>query len=116
MAATVEIEVRLGDRVSVGKVVGRNAPDRIAYLVGEATGRALTELLPTGFGVVLQDVRHVTQGENQAVWATVMLVSPEGEEKLLGIAPGTDHGHAGPAKAVLNAINRRLSLVLAQTS
>ena len=116
MAATVDVEVRYGERVAVGKVVGRNAPDRIPYLVGEATGRALTELLPKGFGVVLQDVRQVTQGDNQALWATVMLVSPDGEEKLLGISPGVDHGHTGPAKAVLNAINRRLSLVLAQAS
>jgi len=116
MAATVDVEVRFGERVAVGKVVGRNAPDRIPYLVGEATGRALTELLPKGFGVVLQDVREVTQGDNQALWATVMLVSPDGEEKLVGISPGTNHGHTGPAKAVLNAINRRLSLILAQAS
>lgn len=116
MAATIEVEIRFGGKTSIGKVVGRKAADRLPYLIGEATGRALTELLPHGFGVVLQDLHHVTQGDTEALWATVMLVNPEGEEKLLGIAPGRDDGHSAPAKAVLNAINRRLSLILKPAS
>jgi GGDEF domain-containing protein len=113
LAATVEVEVNYGGRTAVGKVVGRKTPERLPYLIGEATGRALTELLPRGFGVVLQDLHQVEQGDTQALWATVMLVSPDGEEKLLGIAPGrAEDGHEAPARAVLNAINRRLALIL----
>lgn len=116
MAATVEVEIQFGGRTAIGKVVGRKAPERLPYLIGEATGRALTELLPHGFGVVLQDLRHVTQSDTEALWATVMLVSPDGEEKLLGIAPGRDGGNDAPARAVLNAINRRLTLILKPAS
>lgn len=116
MAVTVEVEILYGDRKAVGKVVGRRAPERLPYLIGEATGRALTELLPRGFGVVLQDLHHVTEGGTEALWATVMLVSPEGEEKLLGIAPGRTEAHDTPARAVLNAINRRLTLILKPAS
>ena len=113
-SATVEVEVQYGERHAVGRVVGRNAPDRIPYLVGEATARALTELLPQGYGVILQDIQSVSHGEHQALWVAVMLMSPAGEEKLLGIAPGNENRYAGTARAVLNAINRRLSLVLNQ--
>jgi|GEM_PF-6549066 len=115
-SATVEVEVQYGDKHAVGRVVGRNAPDRIPYLVGEATARALTELLPQGYGVILQDIQSVAHGEHQALWVAVMLMSPAGEEKLLGIAPGNENRYAGTARAVLNAINRRLSLVLNQVS
>jgi len=116
LSATVEVEVQYGERHAVGRVVGRNAPDRIPYLVGEATARALTELLPPGYGVILQDIQSVSHGEHQALWVAVMLMSPAGEEKLLGIAPGNENKYAGTARAVLNAINRRLSLVLNQVS
>jgi len=112
MAATVEVEVQYGEHRVAQKVVGRNAADRIPFLVGEATARAVTGLLPAGYGVVLHDIHAVAKGEHEALWAAVILVTPDGEEKLLGIAAPGEDSHLGIARAVLNAINRRITQVL----
>lgn len=110
--ATAIVELVLGDRHSVGRAVGRNVPDQYLSLAAEATIRAVTEFLPTGYAVVLQNIQPVSSATEVAVWANIMFISPKDEQLLPGIARLESQPTLAAAKTVLSAINRRLELAL----
>lgn len=111
--ATAIVELVLGDREAVGRAVGRNVPDQYLALAAEATIRAVTEFLPAGYAVVLQNIQPVSSATEVAVWANVMFISPKDEQLLPGIARLDSQPTLSAAKTVLSAINRRLELALA---
>jgi len=111
--ATAVVELVLGDREAVGRAVGRNVPDQYLSLAAEATIRAVTEFLPSGYAVVLQNIQPVSSATEVAVWANVMFISPIDEQLLPGIARLDSQPTLSAAKTVLSAINRRLELALA---
>ncbi len=110
--AAASVEVMHGNCKGTGKVVGRNAPERHSFLVAGATARALTELFPRGFGIVLQNVYPVTSEVIKALSTVVLFLTPTREELLLGIAQVDDSLPRAAAKAVLNAVNRRIEFWL----
>ncbi len=109
--ASAIVEVVHGDCKGTGKVVGRNTPERYCFLVAGATARALTELFPRGFGIVLQNVYPVRSEVINALSTVVLFLTPTREELLLGIALD-DSLPSTAAKAVLNAVNRRIEFWL----
>ncbi len=111
--ATAVVELVLGDREAVGRAVGRNVPDQYLALAAEATIRAVTEFLPAGYAVVLQNIQPVSSATEVAVWANIMFISPKDEQLLPGIARLDSQPTLSAAKTVLSAINRRLELALA---
>jgi predicted regulator of Ras-like GTPase activity (Roadblock/LC7/MglB family) len=114
--ATAIVELALGDRRAVGKAVGRNIPDQYLALAAEATIRAVTEFLPTGYGIVLENIQPVSSATEVAVWANVLFITPTDEQLLPGIARLENHPPLTAAKTILNAVNRRLELVLAEAA
>ncbi len=110
--ATAIVELMHGNCKVIGKAVGRNAPERYCFLVAEATARALTELFPRGFGIVLQDVFPFTLETDQALSTVVLFLTPTREELLIGIAQIDDSLYRAAAKGVLNAANRRIGFWL----
>lgn len=111
--ATAVVRLREGGRRVSSRSVGRNVEQRRLHLLGDAAARALTELLPIGFGVVLSDIQSVSTEAGEAVIAAVTLLAPDGEEVLMGVAR-TEAGVAeASARAVLSAVNRRLAHVFA---
>lgn len=111
--ATATVELALGDRLVVGRAVGRNIPDQYLALAAEATIRAITEILPTGYGVVLENIQPVSSATEVAVWANVIFITPTEEQLLPGIARLEGQAPLAAAKTILSAVNRRLELVLA---
>lgn len=111
--ATAVVELVLGDREAVGRAVGRNVPDQYLALAAEATIRAVTEFLPSGYAVVLENIQPVSSATEVAVWANIMFISPKDEQLLPGIARLDSQPTLSAAKTVLSAINRRLELALA---
>lgn len=111
--ATATVELALGEQLVVGKAVGRNIPDQYLTLAAEATIRAVTELLPAGYGIVLENIQPVSSVTEVAVWANVIFITPTEEQLLPGIARLDGQPPLAAAKTVLSAINRRLELVLA---
>lgn len=116
MVATATVKLVLGDREVVGRAVGRNAQERRLFLAAEAAARAVTEFLPQGYGVVIHDIQPAPPEVGKALWAAVLFLTPNGEESLLGIAPIDDMAFEAAGKAVLNAVNRRVGLVLGSPS
>jgi GGDEF domain-containing protein len=110
--ATATVKLMLGDREVVGRAVGRNAQERRLFLAAEAAARAVTEFLPPGYGVVIHDIQPAPPDVGKALWAAVLFLTPNAEESLLGIAPIDDMVFEAAGKAVLNAVNRRVGLLL----
>lgn len=111
--ATAVVRLREQGRRASSRSVGKNVEARRLHLLGDAAARALTELLPLGFGVVLADIQPVTTEVGEAVVVAVTLLAPDGEQVLMGVAR-TEGGMAEAAvRAVLNAVNRRLAYVFA---
>lgn len=109
--ATATAELAHGTRKVTVKSVGPNTEERRLFLAAEATARALTELLPTGYGVVLQDVK-VSPEVGEAVFAAVAFLTPGEEQSLLGVARIKDSVYDAAATTVLNAVNRKLGVIL----
>lgn len=114
--ATATVKLMLGDREVVGRAVGRNAQERRLFLAAEAAARAVTEFLPQGYGVVVHDIQPAPPDVGKALWAAVLFLTPTAEESLLGIAPIEDMVFEAAGKAVLNAVNRRVGLLLGTIS
>ena len=114
--ATATVKLVLGDREVVGRAVGRNAQERRLFLAAEAAARAVTEFLPPGYGVVVHDIQPAPPDVGKALWAAVLFLTPTAEESLLGIAPIEDMVFEAAGKAVLNAVNRRVGLLLGTVS
>jgi hypothetical protein len=111
--ATAMVRLREHGRAVSGRAVGRNLePQRLA-LLGDAAARALTELLPLGYGVLVADVQPVATEAGEAVVAAVTLLTPEDEATLLGVARADDGVAQAAVRAVLDAVNRRLGFVFA---
>ena len=113
--ATAVVRLREGTRRVSSRSVDRNVEAKRPYLLGEAAARALTELLPLGYGVILADIHPISTEVGDAVVAAITLLTPDGEQALMGVAR-TETGMAEAAvRAVLNAVNRRLSFAFADT-
>ncbi len=112
MVATATVKLVHGEREVTGRAVGRNAQERRLFLAAEAAARAVTEFLPQGYGVVVHDIQPAPAEVGKALWAVVLFLTPNGEESLLGIAPIDDMVFEAAGKAVLNAVNRRVGLLL----
>lgn len=112
LVATATVKLVHGDREVIGRAVGRNAQERRLFLAAEAAARAVTEFLPQGYGIVVHDIQPAPAEVGKALWAVVLFLTPTGEESLLGIAPIDDMAFEAASKAVLNAVNRRVGLLL----
>jgi len=112
--ATATVELMLGNHRVKGKAVGRNSEERRLPLVAEAAAHATTEFLPRGYGVVIQHVDHAPAEVGPAIWTLVFLLTPTGEQTLLGIAPADHNFTRAAATCVLNAVNRRIGIFLSE--
>ena len=111
--ATAVVRLRERGRRVSSRSVGRNVEPRRLHLLGDAAARALTELLPLGYGAVLTDIQPIATEVGEAVVAAVTLLAPDGELVLMGVARSETGMAEAAVRAVLNAVNRRLSFVFA---
>jgi predicted regulator of Ras-like GTPase activity (Roadblock/LC7/MglB family) len=111
--ATVRVNLSLDHREATAKTVGRDLPGPRGQLAGEATIRAMLDILPSGHAVELTHLQATTPAR-EALWALTRFLSPDSEQSLFGIAPVQDGDEAmSAAKAILNAVNRRIEKLLA---
>jgi len=114
--ATVRVSLSLNHQRVAAKTVGRDLPGQRAVLAGEATIRGILELLPAGHAVELTHLQATTPAR-EALWALTRFLSPDSEQSLFGIAPIGDGNEAlSAAKAILNAVNRRIEILLTSSA
>lgn len=117
LVATAIVELAYGDRHAAARSVGRNVEERRLFLIGEATARAVTDFLPPGYGAVIHDAYLVQPGAaelGRGVLAIVLFLEPEKEQFLFGVASADGDARLAAARAVLDAVNRRVELLLPQ--
>ena len=108
--ATATVDLAYGTRRYTGKVVARDSREQRRILIAEATARAVTAVLPNGYGISLVSINPMLPDEEVLV-ARVFFLTPNSEETLFGVAPLDDEFRAA-AKAVLSAVNRRIGPLL----
>lgn len=118
-AATARVELSLNGQKVMGKAVGRNDSSQYLLVAAEATLRAVTQLLPNGYGVALEYITPVTSEVDKnirAVSVKVLFLTPGGAQTLLGIAKISGDEPVAAAKTVLSAVNSSLEELLAQAT
>lgn len=114
-AATATVELAYNGEKIVGKAVARNDSAQYLYVAAEAAVRAVSELLPPGYGIVLEHVTPVASEADQSIKAIsvkVVFLTPAGEQTLLGIAKIVGDEPVAAAKTVLSAVNASLESLL----
>ncbi|GAW30736.1 hypothetical protein [Carboxydocella sp. JDF658] len=110
--ARAEVELQLGDDTMFGRAQGPGAYNNKLRLVAQATLDALERYLRGNCTFAVDDVAIIHLGRKQAAVVAVTLVTPEEEEALIGSAYVRVDEWETVVKATLNAVNRRLSLLV----
>ena len=107
--ARVVIALAWHDSEFVGEAYGSTAAELRPRLLGEATLRALEALAPGRIQLALDAIATTRLGRSQVAMAQVQM----GGTSLVGSALlQDDDPAAAPVRAVLDAVNRKLSIVL----
>ncbi|MDR7555362.1 MAG: GGDEF domain-containing protein [Armatimonadota bacterium] len=111
---TATVELGLGPRRYVGEAVGTNVGLAGWHQLADATVQAVNRALPDGWKAVLHDVRVIGHPLETVVIVAVLLskgTSPP--ERHLGSTRATGDVGRAVIAATLDALNRRLALILA---
>jgi hypothetical protein len=107
---TIEVTLRFEDQEHVGIAKGPAVMSARHRLVGEATIDAIEQTFPTMPPIALDAISVTPVGNNEVVVAVVVSASHRGAEDLnVGSAVVVQDPDDATVKAVLNALNRRLS-------
>lgn len=102
-----EVALAMNGTTVLGQAAAKTSVQGPLVLAGEATVKAMQQLLPSGFGLSLLQMEPESTDAERVVWAKLLLHTPDGTQRLLGIARfGTD-APAAAARAILSAVNRR---------
>ncbi|HAI21417.1 MAG TPA: hypothetical protein DCM14_05935 [Clostridiales bacterium UBA8153] len=115
-----EAKVTLGradddKEVYEGEAQGSGSRNGILRVVGEATLNAVGRMVDPSNVLALEEVGAITLSHRELVVVTVVLVSPRrNEEVLVGAVTLKGDPANAAAKAVLDAVNRRLGKLVAR--
>jgi hypothetical protein len=109
--ATVEVELAARETLLVGKAQGPVTPEHLLRLVAEAILEALKpELGRQRVRAILRTVTTHTVARRDAVLVLINLVGPYGELLVVGSAYVRRNQLWSVGQAVLDAVNRRLTM------
>jgi hypothetical protein len=110
-----EVELQAGAVESRGVAEGANHPGSDLQLIGRATIAAVLELLGETVILDLSEVRTTEMASETIVMAAVELVEGRRSERLFGASPTAHNRHQAVVYAILDALNRRLALMVFKT-
>jgi len=113
LVATAVVDLDFRGRQVRGKAIGRSSDSHHIGLIAEALGRAITDLLPAGHGVVFKQAVPASTDAGDVVVTVVELLTPDRAQVLFGVAPTEAEPAAGVARSVLHAVNHSLAHLLA---
>lgn len=108
----VRVEIAKGDAIVSGVAVGPASARNRQRLVAQATLTALGSQSQSGYSFVLEDLAVIPLAGKRVALVAVSLLSPLGEECLTGTAVVVEEESEGIVRATLDAINRRLSVLI----
>jgi hypothetical protein len=110
---TVTVELTLEEKAFTGEAGGLNTTGNQLRLVAQATIKALENCLGIQEFFALEEVKQLALGGREVVTVAISAVGGSGnEEALVGIASVDSDCWVAASKAVLAAINRRLTRVI----
>ncbi|MDQ1396849.1 MAG: hypothetical protein QOG64_2108 [Acidimicrobiaceae bacterium] len=110
VGCVVEVTLRRGAERVTGSAEGTVATTAMMRLVAQATLSGLRQLLPAADRADVETASVLRLGERSVALATVVIVVPPYEEVMAGSAMVRAAGdHDAIARAVLDAVNRRLT-------
>jgi hypothetical protein len=110
MVVRAEVLLQAGDLEALGVAEGPNHAESDTQLVARATVLALTELLAEPLLLHVQEVRVEKLGDQPVVLTAIDLVEGRRSETLFGTCSSRHNRQQAVVYAVLDALNRRLSL------
>jgi hypothetical protein len=112
LVATAVVDLNFEGRKVRGKAIGRKSDSHHVGLIAEALGRAITDLLPAGHGVVFKQAVPTSTDAGDVVVTVVEFLTPDKAQILFGVAPTESEPVAGIARSVLNAVNHSIAHLL----
>ncbi|MDA8234231.1 MAG: hypothetical protein M0Z31_05360 [Clostridia bacterium] len=111
VAAEAKVGLKIGEVVYQGVTAGPGATNNKMRLIVQATINAIEDFLRGTCSFAVEEVAIIPMGRQQAAVVALSLVTPDGEEALIGGAFIKQDEREGIVKATLGAINRKLSIL-----
>jgi hypothetical protein len=112
LTCSAEVTLERNEERVKGKAEGTLASSAVLRIVAQATLDALRQVEPGAARADVETAMIVRLGERSVAMVTVVLVRPPYEEVMAGAAVVRAAGdHDAVARAVLHAVNRRLSQI-----
>lgn len=106
--AEVKVELLAGEKLLEGVVQGPSSSHNKLRLFAEATLRALTLITLEKLIFVTEDVNINSLGKHQVAQVAITLITPSGEQTLVGCAIVKSDEREAVVRATLDAVNRKL--------
>lgn len=111
---TASVTLASGARTAVGEARGLASQSGVHRAVASATLRAVEELVGGAIRVELEHLEVTTMGHERTVVVLLTLLTQQGSEPLTGAAAVRDDVRQAVIRATLDALNRRLELLLTE--
>jgi hypothetical protein len=111
---TASVTLSGAGRIAVGEARGLASQSGVHKAVATATLRAVEELVGGSVRVELEHLEVTTMGHEKTVVVLLTLLSAQGSEPLTGAAAVRDDVRQAVIRATLDALNRRLELLLTE--
>ena len=111
---TASVTLSASGRTATGECRGLASPSGVHRAVAVATLRAVEELVGAVARVELEHLEITPMGTERTVVVLLTLLTAQGSEHLTGAAAVRDDVRQAVIRATLDALNRRLELLLAE--
>ena len=111
---TATVTLSGAGRIAVGEARGLASQSGVHKAVATATLRAVEELVGGSVRVELEHLEVTTMGHEKTVVVLLTLLTAQGSEPLTGAAAVRDDVRQAVIRATLDALNRRLEILLTE--
>ena len=111
---TASVTLSSGERTAVGEARGAASQSGVHRAVATATLRAVEELADGQVRFELDHIEVAPMGTERTVLVSLTLLTAKGTERLTGAAGVRDDVRQAVIRATLDALNRRLEMLLTE--
>jgi hypothetical protein len=111
---TASVTLSSGERTAVGEARGAASQTGVHRAVATATIRAVEELVDGQVRVELDHIEITPMGSERTVLVSLTLLTGKGAERLTGAAGVREDVRQAVIRATLDALNRRLEMLLTE--
>lgn len=112
LEVTASVTLSSGDRQATGEVTGSASPGGVHRAVADATVRAVEQLVEVPVRFDVEHLEITPMGTERTVVVALSMLSSRGTERLTGAAAVREDVRQAVIRATLDALNRRLELLL----